>query len=113
MQRTIESTGSVTRLEQAIAAAQPNHEDIKLVKHGESKAFALVSIPDYMANALDCGVRRRGEPVKYNARQKTYGKYYAIGLRLAKAGEDSGVLWAIWAQESGAWKVVSYTVLNP
>ena len=30
---------------------QPNHADIKMVKHENSKAFALVSIPDYMASA--------------------------------------------------------------
>jgi hypothetical protein len=91
------------------------HEDIKLVKHGNSKAFALASIPDYMGSALDCSSRAVGEPVgfKASAAGKTYGKYYAMGLRLVKAGEDSGVLWAVWAQEDGGWKVVSYTVLTP
>jgi hypothetical protein len=115
LRRVTVTTGIVKHLDGAIVAAEPNHEDIKLVKHGNSKAFALASIPDYMASALDCGSRAVGEPIAFNASAggKTYGKYYAMGLRLVKAGEDSGVLWAVWAHEGGGWKVVSYTVLTP
>ena len=88
MQNVIETTGTVKRLNEAIVAPQPNHADIKLVKHGNSKAFALVSIPDYMASALDCKGRTAGEPVSFNAPagEKNWGKYYAMGLRLVKAG---------------------------
>ena len=115
MQNVIETTGTVKRLDEAIVAPKPNHADIKLVKHKNSKAFALVSIPDYMASALDCKNRTPGEPVKFNAPagEKSWGKYYAMGLRLTKAGEDSGVLWAVWAQEGTAWKIVAFTVLTP
>jgi hypothetical protein len=115
MQQLAETTGTVKGLDGAIVAPQPNHTDIKLVKHANSKAFALVSIPDYMARALDCKTRTAGEQVSFRAPdgEKDWGKYYAMGLRLAKAGEDSGVLWAVWAQEGGAWKVVAYTVLTP
>jgi hypothetical protein len=115
MQRVIETTGTVKRLDEAAVAPQPNHADIKLVKHGHSRTFALVSIPDYMASALDCKGRTVGEPVSFNAPtgEKSWGKYYAMGLRLAKTGEDSGVLWAVWAKEGTAWKIVAYTVLTP
>jgi hypothetical protein len=49
MQHVIETSGTVKRLDEAVVAPQPNHADIKLVKHGNSRAFALVSIPDYRA----------------------------------------------------------------
>lgn len=115
MQNLIETTGTVKRLDQAIVAPQPNHADVKLVKHKNSRAFALASIPDYMASAVDCKSRTVGEPVRFNAPagQKSWGKYYAMTLRLAKAGEDSGVLFAVWAQEGAAWKIVAFTVLTP
>jgi hypothetical protein len=115
LRRVTVTTGIAKHLDNAIVAAEPNHEDIKLVKHKNSKAFALASIPDYMASALDCSSRTAGEPVRFNASAggKTYGKYYAMGLRLLKAREDSGALWAVWAQDGGGWKVVSYTVLTP
>jgi hypothetical protein len=115
LRRVSVTAGVVKRLDKAIVAAEPNHEDIKLVKHDNSNAFALVAIPDYMASALDCSSRVPGQPVGFiaPAGEKSYGKYYAIGLRLAKAGEDSAVLWAVWAREDAAWKIVSYTVLSP
>jgi hypothetical protein len=115
MRRVSVRSGSVLRLDRAIVAPQPSHEDLKIVKHANQHAFVLVAIPDYMASALDCSSRVSGQPVRYIGASggKTYGDYYATGLRLAKAGEDSGVLWAVWAREGGTWKVVSYTVLTP
>jgi len=67
MQNVIEITGTVNRLDKATVTPQPNHADIKVVKHRNSSAFALVSIPDYMASALDCKARTVGEPVSLNA----------------------------------------------
>jgi hypothetical protein len=115
LQRVMERAGIVTRLKEAIVAAPPNHEDIKLVKHRNSNQFALASIPDYMAGALGCSSRTVGEPVTFydSSGDKSYGTYYAMGLRLAKAGEDSGVLWAVWTQEGGAWRITAYTLLYP
>jgi len=115
MQNVIEKTGTVKRLEEATVTPQPNHADIKLVKHGSSKAFALASIPDHMASALECKARTANEAPRFKdpTGAKSWGKYYAMGLRLAKAGEDSGVLWAVWAQEGAVWKIISYTVLTP
>jgi hypothetical protein len=115
LRRVTETTGTVTRLAEAIVSPQANHEDIKLVKHRNSNAFAIASIPDYMAMALDCSSRTVRKPVSFSASagEKSYGKYYAMGLRLVKAGEDSGVLVCVWAQEDGAWKIIAYTVLTP
>ena len=115
MQSVLDTTGTVKALEEAIVAPLPNHEDIKLVKHAKSKAFALASIPDYMGDALDCAARTPGEPVNFKPATgaKNYGKYYVMGFRLAKTGEDSGVLWAVWAQDGSAWKLTAYTVLTP
>ena len=115
MQSVIETTGKVKALEEAIVAPSPNHEDIKLVKHPRSKAFALASIPDYMGDALDCAARTPGEPVSFRppAARRTTGSTTSLGFRLAKTGEDSGVLWAVWAQEGSEWKLTSYTVLTP
>ena len=35
--------GPVNRLDEAIVAAQPNHPDMKLVKHRDEKAFVIAS----------------------------------------------------------------------
>jgi hypothetical protein len=114
LRRVTESAGVVTRLDQAIVAVQPNHEDISLVRHANSNAFAFASIPNYMAQALDCSSRTAGEPVSFYVPNgdKHYGAY-AMGLRLVKAGEDSGALVALWSQEGGAWRITAYAVINP
>ena len=115
MRRILDTTGKVKTLGEAIVAPMPNHEEIKLVRHARSKEFALASIPEYMGDALDCAARTPGEPVSFKASVggKNYGKYYAMGFRLAKTGDDSGVLWAVWAQDGSVWKLAAYTVLTP
>jgi len=115
MRTVADSTGKVKALEEAIVAPVPNHDEIKLVKHAKSKAFVIASIPDYMGEALKCATRTPGEPVRFKppAGEKTYGKYYATGFGLANAGEDSGVLWAVWARNGAVWELTAYAVLTP
>jgi len=115
MQRVIGKVGLVKDLDGAIAPAPANHQDIKIVRHARDKTFALASIPEYMGVALDCGVRAKEEAAAYKPQNgpKNYGKYYAMGLQLKRTGPDSGILWAVWTQESGEWKLSSYTVLTP
>jgi len=115
MQNVLDTTGRVKTLEGAIVATVPSHEDVKTVKHSGSKAFTIAAVPEYMGAALDCAARTPGEPVgfKPSAGAKNYGKYFVTGFRLAKTGEDSGVLWAVWARDGSEWKLSSYTVLVP
>jgi hypothetical protein len=76
LRRVTETTGTVRRLDEAIVSPQPNHEDIRLIKHPDGNAFAIASIPDYMARGLDCSSREVGEPVSFNgsAGEKSYRK---------------------------------------
>jgi len=97
MQKIIDAIGKVKALEDAIVAPSPNHEDIRLMKHAGNKAFVLASIPEYMGVALDCAARATGQPVIFRSSggQKTTANTTPMGFRLAKTGEDSGVLWAV------------------
>ncbi len=115
MQRVIDSVGLVRDLSEAVVAAPVNHEDIKLVKQARDRTYALAAIPEYMGDSLDCAVRTGNEPRtnQPHAGAKNYGKYYAMGFKLKKAGEDTAVLWTVWAQEGQVWKLSSYTVLTP
>ena len=115
MQGVVDTVGNTKDLDKSIMPPSANHPDIKIVKHAGDKTFALVSIPEYMGAALDCAVQAQVQPAdsKPETGAKNYGKYYALGFRLKKTGEDSGVLWAVWTQEDGAWKISSYTVLTP
>lgn len=114
MERIGGIAGKAQKLQDAIAAPQPEHPDIRLVKHAASKAFVVASMPDYMAETVDCTKRKPGEePDFQQPGTKKYGDYYAIGFRLAATAGDAGVFWTVWHREAGAWKITSYLVLTP
>jgi hypothetical protein len=115
LERVSKFAGSVKKLEDAITAPQPSHPDIKLVRHIDSAAFAIVAIPDSMAVQADCSKMKPGENVVAppTSAPKNYGQYYATGFQLTKAVEQPSVLWIIWARENDQWKIVAYHVLTP
>jgi hypothetical protein len=107
--------GNVKKLEDAIVAPVVSHPDVQLVRHSNSKAFVLASVPDHMATAADCQGREAGKDPYFDkpASGNVYGNFYATGFRLAKPGAEAGVLWAVWAKENGQWKIVSYFLVTP
>lgn len=114
MRRVAGSAGNVKKLNLAIVAPSPHHPDLKLVKQGEEKSFVIVSITDVMGARAECSKRTRGEEVQLISPSgtKMYGNFYATGFKLARGGEDSSVLWCIWAREDGKWKILSYVLLT-
>jgi hypothetical protein len=116
MENAANFAGSVKKLEEAIVAPDPSHPDLKLVKHGDSEAFAMVAIPDSMAAQADCSTMKPGQKLNRgitDSSSKSYGQYYATGFHLKKAVEEPGVLWIVWAKENDQWKIVAYHILTP
>jgi hypothetical protein len=116
MKRLADFAGSVGKLEDAITAPEPNHPDLRLVKHADSAAFAMVAIPESMAAQLDCSRMKPGEGLVVAgsvSEPKNYGKYYATGIQMTKAVEQPSVLWTIWLRENDQWKIVAYHILTP
>jgi hypothetical protein len=104
------------KLEEAIAALSPHHQDLKLVKHPQEQAFVIASIPDEMAAIGECSRRVRGQEIDvagFKSASKGYGNFYAVGFSLADRKDDTGGLWTVWGKEGGAWKVVSFLLLAP
>jgi len=115
MQKLLTIVGSVQKLDKAIEAPTVSHPDVRLVKHSNSSAFVLASVPDHMAAVTECQERKPGEElyVPEPATGKVYGNYYAVGFRLRKTLGDSSVLWMVWARENSQWKVISYFIMTP
>jgi hypothetical protein len=115
MQKLVTIVGPVQKLDKAIEAPTVSHPDVRLVKHSNSNAFVLASVPDHMAAAAGCQYRKPGEElyVPEPATGKVYGNFYAAGFRLRKTLGDSSVLWTVWAKENNQWKVVSYFIMTP
>jgi len=45
--------------------------------------------------------------------ERTHGTHFAAMFQLRRAGEHAPVLSLLWAQEDGAWKVISYHAAIP
>jgi hypothetical protein len=102
------------KLEELIVAPMPVNPDVRLVKHGEEKAFVIASVPDYMAEAAMCAGKTRGQDIEFKpGDQKIYGNYYALGFRLKDAGPEAAVLWTVWTKTESGWRIVTYAVITP
>lgn len=106
--------GTSERLEDMLIAMEPHHPDLKIVEHDQAKAFSIVSVPDHMGAAADCGKLKPGETPHFErSGPMTHGTFYAVSTRLKKAGPDAAVLWTVWAKHATQWRIVSYLVMTP
>ncbi len=113
MTRIATAIGPVNRLDDAIVAAQPNHPDMKLVKHRDDKAFVIASIPEYMGEAAKCDRRDvDGDPIFSPAPATGYGKYYASGFSVNEGKSSPAALWIVWTKVNGSWKALAYVLLD-
>jgi hypothetical protein len=114
MMRTAATVGPVKRLDEAIVAAQPHHQEMKLVKHPDDRAFVIASIPESMGDAAKCDRRDAdGEPIFSPAPATGYGTYYASGFSLNEGRNHPAILWIVWTKVNGSWKALAYTLLTP
>ncbi len=115
MTELAEATRPARTLDEAIVAIDPHHPDLMLVNHDLASAFAIVSLPDYMAGAADCSRRERGQEPDLTPAStgRSHGNYYAVGFTFQHTIEDPAVLWTVWGKQDDAWKVVSYLILTP
>jgi hypothetical protein len=115
MERVSTLVGPIKKLEEGIVSPNVSHPDVRLVKHPQSKAFVIASVPDHMAAAAGCQERKPGEDLYFQepGTGKVYGNYYATGFRLLKTVGDPSVLWTVWAKDAGEWKIVSYFLMTP
>ena len=106
--------GIGSTLEDILIAAEPHHPDLRLVRHDAATTYSVVAVPDSMGTAADCARLKPGEPPRFDREgPPTYGRFYAMSLRIKRAGEEAGVLWMVWAKQGQDWKVVSYLAVTP
>ncbi len=112
--RTAAAVGPVKHLDEAIVAAQPYHQDMKLVKHSDDRAFVVASIPEYMGDAARCDRRDAdADPIFSPAPATGYGKYYATGFSPNEGKNHPAVLWIVWTRVNASWKALAYVLLTP
>ena len=105
--------GQVQHLSDAIEPVEPEHDDLKLVTHPEPDAYALVSVPGYLASSFTCQEAGPSPQPVADAPVKDDGKYYAMLFALRTPGDHPASLAFLWSKQDGQWKIVSYSMMAP
>jgi len=103
--------GKVSSLDAVIAAEAPTHPAVRVMDHRYSDTFTVLSVPNGLADAVDCTARLRGESFSGQV-SPDYGKAFAVIMRFRTAGEPA-VFRTLWARENNAWRITAYDVEVP
>lgn len=107
--------GPVQHLRDAMEPMQPEHDGLKVVRHEGEGAYAVVAVPDYLAELFLCDKESAKHPydVSPDPKQKVYGNYYATLFSLRTPGAHSAALTLLWAKEREKWKIIAYELQAP
>ena len=114
LQQPLSRIKSGANLSDMMSSLQPRNELLPPVQQENSKAFAIMAVPDQMAYSFLCQHRQlpEGAPDLKPADAK-YGAYYLSASRLNYGEEESPTLLLLWNKEGVGWKVVAWAVERP
>ena len=101
-------------LSDMMSSLEPVNDLLRPVEQDNSKAFAIMAVPDQMASGFLCQTRHLpGQTPELKLADATYGNYYLSASRLNFGDEESPGLLLLWNQEKNDWKVVAWAVELP
>ena len=101
-------------LSDMMSGVQPVNELVRPVEQGNSNAFAIMAVPNQMADGFLCQNRKLPEKTReLKPQDAKYGTYYLSANRLNYGEEESPALLLLWTREKDAWKVVAWAVEVP
>ena len=101
-------------LPEMMSSVQSVNELLRPVEQGNSNAFAIMAVPDQMADSFLCQSRHLPEKTSaLNPNDAKYGNYYLSASRLNYGEEESPALLLLWTNEKDLWKVVAWAVEVP
>ncbi len=104
--------GNVGRLEEVLTGAPTSHPAVRVMDHKYSRTFTLSSIPDAVADAVGCAARAQGVNVPADV-PASYGKAFAMTVRVRTGAGEPPVLRTLWTREGSAWRITAYDVEVP
>jgi hypothetical protein len=103
-----------TNLSAMMSSVQPVNDLLRPVEQENSRAFAIMAVPDQMADSFKCQNRKLPEKTpELKPVDAKYGTYYLSASRLNFGEEESPALLVLWAKEKARWKVVAWAVEVP
>ena len=112
LERAGTDVGKQTTLAGLLSAAPPSHPAVRLLLHPYSQTFALTSVPNAIARAMDCAARARGEPFTGDFPLE-YGQGYGMNLRFVTRSGETPVLRLLWIKEESVWRIAAYDIEYP
>ena len=114
LDRALEKMPQGKNLSDMMTGVQPVNELVRPVEQEHSNAFAIMAVPDQMANSFLCQKPKAGvKAPELKKDEATYGGYYLSASQLKFREEESPALLLLWTQENENWKVVAWAVDVP
>ncbi len=112
LERAGDRVGEHRSLDTLLTATEPIHPAVRVMDHPHSRTFALASLPDGLAEAVDCSLRARGERFTGDVRPE-YGNAFGMNIRFKTRGGDAPVLRMLWLKENDVWRITVYDIELP
>jgi len=114
LERPLEKIQKGPDLSSRMSSVRPVNELVRPVDHQNANAFAIMAVPEQMADSFLCQKRAKAnEPPELKKEDAKYGKYYLSASQLNLGEDESAALLLLWTQEKEHWKVVAWAVEVP
>ena len=114
LKRPLEKVPSGTNLAEMMSSVQPVNDLVRPVEQENSKAFAIMAVPEQMATRFLCQNRHLPEELpELKPADAEYGAYYVSASRLNFGEEESPALLLLWTREKTGWRIVAWAVEVP
>ena len=114
LNRPLEKVPSGTNLAEMMSSVQPVNDLVRPVEQENSKAFAIMAVPEQMATRFLCQNRHLPEELpELKPADAEYGAYYVSASRLNFGEEESPALLLLWTREKTGWRIVAWAVEVP
>lgn len=114
LEQPLNEIPSRANLSDMMSSVQPVNELMRSVEQENSKAFAIIAVPDQMADSFLCeNPHLPEEPPKLQSLEVKYGTYYLSAGQLNFGEERSPTLLLVWTKEKAHWKVVAWVIDVP
>jgi hypothetical protein len=101
-------------LSDMMSSMLPQNDLLRPIQHENSKAFAMMAVPDQKADSFLCQSRHLPETTPdLKPTDAKYGKFYLTASRLNYGEEQSPALLLLWTREETKWKIVAWAVELP
>ena len=112
LQAAGEKIGRQRSLAAVIEPVEPVNSAIRVMDHPDAGLFSVSSIPNALADALECSARAAGTAIP-DPLPLEYGNALGTTIRFKTLGGAAPVLRLVWRQDGGRWRITSYAIEMP